>query len=137
MRNFATLMGIEHTFPLMTTQRCGRAITLEAQKIVPEFKCADRVSNGLVQQISDIPDELLIPGESMILCRMNASLITEFYRLAGRGVRAIIKGRDFASSSSMTVEPDLASEPTGGGISIDLRLILFSLISTKRQRDKL
>jgi len=86
--------------PLTVTRRCGKAIVAEAQAIVPLFEAHE--SNG-VGSIGRYPFNA---GEGqecffdhvelgdMLLCRVNAPLVSVCFRLIKQGIRAEIQGRD-------------------------------------------
>ncbi len=82
------------TLPLTVTRRCGKAIVKEAQKLVPDFQAFDTNPEGKVAQgrmdsySSDVKD-----GD-MVLCRVNAPLVSECFKFLKKGRKANIQGRE-------------------------------------------
>lgn len=88
------------TLPLTVTRRCGKAIVREAQRWVPEFEAHDTNPEGLVRTMAwdeERPDHWLkdITGNGeFVLCRINAPLVSQCFKLLRAGVKANILGRD-------------------------------------------
>ncbi len=85
--------------PLTVTRRCGKAIVKEAQKYVPDFEAFKTNSEGVVSRAS-FPTATR-PGYvasvcdgDMVLCRVNAPLVSECFRFIRSGRKANIQGRD-------------------------------------------
>lgn len=87
------------TLPLTVTRRCGLAIVAEAQKIVPDFEAHESNSDGSIKRMAFKSDDgnhyapYAQPGD-MCLCRVNAPLVSECFRMIKNGVRAEVQGRD-------------------------------------------
>jgi len=87
------------SLPLTETRRCGHAIVKEANKIVPELTAHKSNPPGEVRSIN----ESLLMSEVkkfkddgvMILCRVNAPLVSTCLRLFKDDVKARIQGRNF------------------------------------------
>lgn len=104
--------------PLTVTRRCGKAIVREANKIVPDFDAHETNGEG---QVIDLPwsgkKDKPAEGESskpvpytdhvsagdMILCRVNAPLVSECFKFLKQGRKANIQGRDVAKGLISTV----------------------------------
>lgn len=108
------------TLPLTVTRRCGRAIVEEARKIVPDFSAHESNPDGLISQalythrvaagtdrlIERPIEETYIPTVregDMILCRVNAPLVSQCFTLLRRGVKANIQGRDIGQGLISTI----------------------------------
>lgn len=93
------------SFPLTMTRRCGKRIVQEARKFVPEFEAYEENPEASIryavfpkgERVGNPNDYIseVAPGD-MVLCRCNAPLIRECYRLLRRGVRARVLGRNVA-----------------------------------------
>lgn len=84
--------------PLTVTRRCGKAIVEEARAIVPDFEAHPDNGEGIISRMS------LANGETdyrkkagdgdMVICRVNAPLISECFKFLKEGRKANIIGRD-------------------------------------------
>ena len=82
-------------FPLMQTFRCPQSHVELAKKIVPEFEAYDPTREGVISN----QDSLGVPkNNSLVLCRTNAPLISEAFRLIKNGIKANIQGRDIGAN---------------------------------------
>ncbi len=93
-----TLLQIEEPLHLTETRRCGKAIVAEAQKYVPEFKAHESNPDGIVKTsvLSKYHEEA--HDGDMVLCRVNAPLVSQALRMIANGRKAIIRGRDFGQN---------------------------------------
>lgn len=90
----ATKIGVKE-LPLTVSRRCAKLHIKLAQMIVPEIGALPEAPDGLIE-ITDTPEkalELMRPGD-LVLCRVNAPLISKCYSLIRRGVKAVVRGRD-------------------------------------------
>jgi len=92
--------------PLTVTRRCGRAIVKEANRYVADFAAHESNCVGKVltkemplvdktvkaQREEDTYLPLVQPG-NMIICRANAPLVSQCFKLLKRGIRAFIVGK--------------------------------------------
>ena len=104
----ATAQGC-HVLPLTVTRRCGKAIVREANKIVKDFSAFETNPDGVVAETKyptqkvngsmvEMPEAqtylaTVQPGD-MVVCRTNAPLVRQCFKLIKRGTRATIQGRD-------------------------------------------
>jgi len=100
-----TSRGCVH-LPLTVTRRCGKAIVAEAQKIVPDFEYHESNCEGLILEagykgeVTEVVDGViksyhqLTQDGDMILCRVNAPLVSQCFKFLKAGRRAQIQGRD-------------------------------------------
>jgi hypothetical protein len=99
--------------PLSVTRRCGKAIVAEANKIVPEFSAHETNCDGRVSRMSlddkSVEDyrKTVLDGD-MVLCRVNAPLVSECFRFIKAGCKATIQGRDVGKGLVQTVEKQKA-----------------------------
>jgi len=108
--------------PLTVTRRCGKAIVKEAQRYVPDFDAFETNPEGVVGRMSFKPVHCLevdgtrtepagcesyqsvVQDGDMILCRVNAPLVSECFRFLRAGRRANIQGRDVGQGLISTVD---------------------------------
>lgn len=93
------------TLPLTVTRRCGKAIVAEAKRIVPDFDAFETNGEGLISE-ARYPTEksgrerdgvnytTSVQDGDMVLCRVNAPLVSQCFRFLKMGRRANIQGRD-------------------------------------------
>lgn len=126
MKRMATELSLENcaapvplvTLPLTVTRRCGKAIVEEAKKIVPDFGAFETNPEGVVRRASyptqpngsgttELPVERTylaeIRGGDMAVCRVNAPLVRQCFKLIRMGVKATIQGRDVAKGLTSLV----------------------------------
>lgn len=112
--------------PLTVTRRCGKAIVREANKIVPDFEAHESCHAGEVasakypiqgggkDQRGEYVEKRELPWSDtycaqcvsgdMILCRVNAPLVSQCFRFLKKGIKATIRGRDVAAGLISTIE---------------------------------
>lgn len=101
--------------PLTVTRRCGRAIVAEARKIVPDFEAHESNPAGVVSEARYPTDkdgkerpgphytERVQDGD-MVICRVNAPLVSQCFRFLKAGRKANIQGRDVGQGLVSTVK---------------------------------
>lgn len=114
----ATVTGAKR-LPLSICYRCAKRVVALAQRIVPEIQAAPDAPEGAVVQITE--DNLLSLATNhyrhnrgslfLLLCRVNAPLIENCFKLIREGVPARVKGRDIGQQllrafDEMTRMPD-------------------------------
>jgi DNA helicase-2/ATP-dependent DNA helicase PcrA len=90
--------------PLSICYRCPRAVIDLAKTIVPELECAPNAPAGSVDTIKEATFCDLVTNRDMVLCRVNAPLITTAFRLIGAGRPAKVRGRDIGASVVKTLD---------------------------------
>lgn len=105
--------------PLTMTRRCGRAIVREANKLVPDFQAHESNPEGEVlealyptyekdgqTQERKFEDTYMakVGDGDMILCRVNAPLVSQCFRFLKRGIKANIQGRDVGAGLISTIQ---------------------------------
>lgn len=127
--------------PLTVTRRCGKAIVAAANEFVKDFEAHETCSEGVVRSAKypiqggytdqrgehvpkrELPWEDTYCAEAqsgdMVLCRVNAPLVSQCFRFLKRGIKANIRGRDIAQGLISTIEklhaatvPDLVGKVT-------------------------
>lgn len=106
--------------PLTVTRRCGRAIVARANEVVADFQAHESNPDGEVLNAlyptkkdadgvpQDLPEDktylpLVQPGD-MVLCRVNAPLVSQCFKFIRSGRRANIQGRDVAKGLTALVK---------------------------------
>lgn len=84
--------------PLTVTRRCGRRIVEEAQRFVPDFEAHESNSEGEICQIKMEKFPETVVDADMVLCRVNAPLVSQCFRLLKAGRKARIQGRDIGKN---------------------------------------
>ncbi len=108
--------------PLTVTYRCGRAIVEEARKIVPDIEAHESCCNGKVSHNEYFEDNCEFPERAhytsyvqpgdMVLCRVNAPLVSECFKFIRQGRKAVIRGRDIGRGLVATVRK-MKADTTG------------------------
>lgn len=119
--------------PLTVTRRCGKAIVEEAQRYVPEFEAHASNDPGKILymkrkgemltgtdmskgSIGDVMNKMLkgtvkgidyrkqVEDGDMIICRVNAPLVSEVFKFIRQGRKANIRGRSIGDNLIKLVE---------------------------------
>lgn len=101
--------------PLTVTRRCGKSIVKEARKIVPDFSAHESNGPGKILQATVEPRENngkcqppcyreMAQDGDMVLCRLNAPLVSECFKFLKAGRKANILGRDVGQGLVSTVK---------------------------------
>ena len=117
--------------PLTVTRRCGKAIVREANKIVADFEAFETNPEGVISSARYPTDkdnrERPKPHYTdrceegnMVLCRVNAPLVSQCFRFLKAGKKANIQGRDVGQGLVSTVckLAKKASKFTPGQVSV-------------------
>lgn len=83
--------------PLSICYRCPRAVIELAQTLVPTIEAAPNAEQGVVETIRTATFRELVNNSDMVLCRLNAPLISTAFRLIGEGTPAKVRGRDIGA----------------------------------------
>lgn len=83
-------MALTYTF------RCSKAVTAEAQKLVPDIKCPESAVEGEVSQWDEW-HLANIPSNAAIICRNTKPLIDIAFRLIHRRIPCFVLGRDIGA----------------------------------------
>ena len=82
------------TFPLTVSWRCPIAVVEEANRFVEDFQAAPNAIEGEV----NVDVRLTPKVGDLVLCRVNAPLVSHCFRLITKGVAAYVLGRDIGQS---------------------------------------
>lgn len=119
------------TLPLTVTRRCGKAIVEEASRLVPDFEAHEGNPEGLISEsrMDDPSYRALVEDGDMILCRVNAPLVSQCFKFIKAGRRANIQGRDVGTGLISTIKKmDAASV-------VDLTSKLSDWLHVETQRE--
>jgi superfamily I DNA/RNA helicase len=98
------ILRVNGPLRLTETRRCGKAIVAEANQYVPDFRAHESNCDGRVDYVKlDNYAELLRDGD-MVLCRVNAPLVSQALRRIKAGKKAVIRGRDFGAQLKAFVQ---------------------------------
>lgn len=146
------------TLPLTVTYRCGKAIVAEANKIVPDFHAHESNGEGKVTRLNfkdenqgyqclcEIPGCLgyecpnnrersytdWVQDKDMILCRVNAPLVSQCFRFLKAGRKANIQGRDIGQGLISTINKQKADSIE----DLDTKLLDWKYNETLKESDK-
>lgn len=98
------------TLPLTITRRCGKAIVREANMIVQDLDAFETNPEGTISR-AVYPKRGMVDGDylssvqdgNMLLCRVNAPLVSQCFRLLRMGKKANIQGRDIGAGLISTI----------------------------------
>ncbi len=103
-------------FPLTVTRRCPKLHVMMAQQLYPEIVALDDAPLGEILTVgADEAHNHMALGD-LVLCRVNKELIGCAYKLIRRGLRPLIKGRDFGKGilSFLKTLEEAANKNYGG-----------------------
>ena len=83
---------------LSTCYRCAKRIIELAQVIVPEIKYRPDAPDGSVQDVSEFMMFNKAKSGDLILCRVNAPLVSVALSFISKGIKAQVLGRDIGKS---------------------------------------
>jgi DNA helicase-2/ATP-dependent DNA helicase PcrA len=121
--------GCTH-LPLTVTRRCGKAIVEEAKGLVPDFEAFHTNPEGVVRHAKypvqrDAEGRYELPWEEcylsevkpgdFILCRVNAPLVSQCFRLIRKGIKANIVGRNVGEGLVSTLTELSGCDGNGAG----------------------
>lgn len=89
--------------PLTVTRRCGKAIVELARQYVPEFEAHESNPAGIIREAAYSEKTMgagrgiytdSVQDEDMVLCRVNAPLVNQVFKLLKLGRKAVMLGRN-------------------------------------------
>ena len=97
--------------PLTVTRRCGKLIVNEANRYVPDFTAHESNGEGNVSRENFVDPtggtnsyhKRCVAGD-MVLCRVNAPLVSECFKFLRQKRKAVIQGRDIGEGLISTVK---------------------------------
>lgn len=112
MNNLADRLGDPIRLPLTVCRRCPVKVIQLAQALVPEIQHLPDAEEGAVFDISkEETFRILAPGD-MVLCRVNAEIVSMAYRLFRERRRAFIQGRDIGKGLGRLIKDSKATTIT-------------------------
>jgi len=91
------------SLPLSISYRCPKDVVRMAQGIAPEIEWFDGNEDGKVT-VGAVPfAPAMFDAEDLVVCRLNAPLVSAAIKLAKAGKRCVVLGRDFGRSLSSLV----------------------------------
>lgn len=97
MKTLETTLGNSsrgvQVLPLTETRRCGKAIVNAAKEIVPQYQAHESNGIGRILTVRDSQVISEVRDADMVLCRVNAPLVSLCFRLLKTGRKARIQGR--------------------------------------------
>jgi superfamily I DNA/RNA helicase len=96
--------------PLSVCYRCPRAVVEAAKELVPDIECGPDAAMGVVETIKDESFEGMVELNNMVLCRVNAPLISTAFALLAQGKRARVRGRDIGAQMVKLID-NIAKRP--------------------------
>ena len=87
--------------PLMKTFRCPQSHVELVQKYVPDFAAYDPTREGIIRNQAGLGTP---QDGSLVLCRVNAPLVSAAFRLIRGGVKANIQGRDIGANLTSLID---------------------------------
>lgn len=89
--------------PLTVTRRCGAAIVAEAQALVPDFEGMPENGKGKVTHWATEEMRRTLADGDMVLCRLNAPLVSLVFQLIRQKRKATIQGRNIGESLELFI----------------------------------
>lgn len=86
------------TLPLSITYRCPVSHVDLAKEIVPQIEAAPGAAMGLVEYTTYMKAMTIMQDGDLVLCRVNAPLISTCYAFIKMGRKAVIRGRDIGKN---------------------------------------
>lgn len=99
VKNIIAALDNVKTFPLPVSYRCPKSHIRLAQQIVPEIQWCDTAKEGIIEY--DVPTHKVISeaqSGDMILCRLNAPLVSLAFAFIRAGKKAVIRGRNIGEN---------------------------------------
>lgn len=128
--------------PLLETRRCGKVIVTLANEIVPELTAHPDNPDGLAHCLSmgeSSPDNYRVEAldGDMVICRVNAPLVSECFKLLKMGKKAAIQGREDVAQGLINMVERLMkdqSQQTTGALRKALAAWLTAEVDKENKR---
>jgi len=111
----ATDRGVT-VLPLTVTRRCSKAVVADAQAYVPTFEAHESNLTGSVSEVSEDRYVDLVQDGDMIVCRVNAPLVSQCFRFIADGRKANIQGRDIGQGLVRLIKKQKCADDDMGGL---------------------
>jgi DNA helicase-2/ATP-dependent DNA helicase PcrA len=83
--------------PLTVTRRCPKSHVRLAQGIVPDLEALPEAPEGEILVVGPEEAKRMMKPRDLVICRVNMHLAPFAYDLIRRGIKAIVRGRDFGN----------------------------------------
>ena len=110
--------------PLMKTFRCPQSHVELVQKYVPDFAAYDPTREGIIRNQAGLGTP---QDGSLVLCRVNAPLVSAAFRLIRGGVKANIQGRDIGANLQSVIDKLIATPQYKMGVGNEVCGLLRAL----------
>lgn len=98
LRNKGTRDVVE--FPLSITWRCPKSVVAEANRFFSDYTCREDAEDGLVETHVGLDPS----AGDLVLCRVNAPLVSECFSMISEGKAAYVLGRDIGYSLQVLIK---------------------------------
>lgn len=99
---------IEHTkaivYPLNICYRCPKSSIELAKALVPAIEAAPNAAEGIVEYADETDLYKLATKGSLVMCRLNAPLISAYFKLIGNRIPAKVMGKDIGRDLAQTLD---------------------------------
>jgi len=109
--------------PLSVCYRCPTSVIELAKTIVPEIEAAPDAPAGKVEDISTEQFMRDVSSKDMVLCRVNAPLITTAFKLITDGKPARVRGREIGRSLTRIID-NIEKQCKSNGTELDFEQFL-------------
>jgi DNA helicase-2/ATP-dependent DNA helicase PcrA len=130
--------------PLHVSFRCSRAVVSTAQEVYPRIEAAPLAAQGAVMVVET--DDGLLGDEELseyrpspsdvILCRMNAPLVKQAYKLIAAGMGCRMLGRSLGSQLASLMDKEAAADLPALLGSLAARLVGLRAMQLEEQGSK-
>lgn len=97
------------SLPLSICYRCSKAIIEKAKEIVPQIEASPNAIEG---EVVDVDSLAGLKKGDMVLCRVNASLVSVAMKYIAAGIGCYVKGKDIGKSLITLVRKTKTSDLT-------------------------
>jgi len=103
---------------LSRTRRCPTSHVELAQRVVPQIQAMSDAPKGSVRSLNYETAVSEMKAGDMVICRVNAALMTTAYALIKRGIKAIVRGRDVGDGISKLIDQAQKRRPTNNALEM-------------------
>lgn len=91
-------------YPLNICYRCPRSHIELAQQIVPQIEAAPKAEDGIIEYAKEEELPQRVKPGVMVMCRLNAPLISAYFSLIARQIPAKVMGKDIGRDLTATLD---------------------------------
>lgn len=89
--------------PLSICYRCPKSVVNEARKFCPQIEASESAPDGSVREMQNGREADEVREGDMVLCRVNAPLVSMCFSLIAQGVPAAVRGRNIGEGLARVV----------------------------------